>query len=112
MEGWCKQKERENVLFVKYEDMIHNFKHETKRMADFLDLEVSEQLLNKVCEFASFEAMQKNQATNASWIMKGGFIRKEQIGQWKDYFTVAQNEWFDDMYRERLEKAGIQLQFE
>lgn len=49
--------------------------------------------------------MKSSNYTNFTWFegMKGdGFIRKGQVGGWKDYFTEEQNELFDKVFSERV----------
>ena len=47
--------------------------------------------------------MQTNSATNYSDsklfdFSKANFLPSGKIGEWKDYFSVAMNEWFDQKY--------------
>ncbi|XP_022102499.1 bile salt sulfotransferase-like [Acanthaster planci] len=41
-----------------------------------------------------------------------GIIRKGIIGDWKSKLTVAQNEAFDALYREKMVGSGLKIQFE
>ena len=34
------------------------------------------------------------------------------VGDWKTHFTVAQNEAFDKLYREKMEGSGLHMEFE
>ena len=117
MESWWKNKNRENILFVKYEDMLQDLPKEMKRISQFLELDVTEKTFNTILQDASFGSMRKNPNTNYdnTKIIKADiskFIRSGRVGEWKEYFTVAQNQWFDDKFMKRIEDNGFDLQFE
>ena len=41
----------------------------------------------------------------------GGFFRRGAVGSWKDQFTVAQNEYFEQVFQERLGGTGLEFRF-
>ena len=118
MESWWENKHHENILFIQYEDMLQDLPKEMKRIIQFLGLDdVSEKTFNAVLQDASFGSMQTNPNTNYTHKesfdqSKSKFIRSGRVGEWKEYFTVAHNEWFDDKYGKRWQQNGLRLKFE
>ena len=97
--------------------MLMDLPKQMRRIIQFLELDVSEKTFNRVLEDASFGSMGKNPKTNYTNHAymnhnTSKFIRSGKVGQWKQYFTVAQNEWFDENYMKRMTESGIDLQFE
>ena len=43
---------------------------------------------------------------------KGSFIRKGKVGQWKEFFTVAQNEYFDSKYAQKMEDMKLKMRYD
>uniref|UniRef100_H2YSR0 Sulfotransferase n=1 Tax=Ciona savignyi TaxID=51511 RepID=H2YSR0_CIOSA len=106
---WHEHRNDENVLFVVYEDMKKDPAKQIKRIADFLEVEISKEDILKVAEATSFQTMKKD--TNS--ILKDmNFFRKGQVGDWKNHFTVAQSERIDSMVKEKLAGTNITFTYE
>ena len=43
---------------------------------------------------------------------KPPFIRKRIVGDWKNYFTEAQNKRFDEEYARRMRGTGLDFDFD
>ncbi|XP_047393530.1 sulfotransferase 1C2-like [Sciurus carolinensis] len=115
VKGWW-EKDRYQVLFLFYEDIKKDPKHEIKKVAQFIGKNLDETVLDKIVQETSFEKMKENPMTNRSTVPKtildqsiSPFMRKGTVRDWKNHFTVAQNENFDEIYRKKME--GITINF-
>ncbi|XP_069132736.1 sulfotransferase 1A1-like [Argopecten irradians] len=107
-----------NVHSVFYEDLKKNPVAEITRLAAFLNKELSPQLIQEIADKCSFKSLSeatisgKKGADIVPMISKNkqNFIfRKGTTGDWKNWFTVAQNEMFDQMLERGFK--GIDLKY-
>uniref|UniRef100_A0A2I3MW57 Sulfotransferase n=1 Tax=Papio anubis TaxID=9555 RepID=A0A2I3MW57_PAPAN len=114
VKGWWEMKDRHQILFLFYEDIKRNPKHEIRKVMQFMGKNLDETVLDKIVQETSFEKMKENPMTNRSTVSKSimdqsisSFMRKGTVGDWKNHFTVAQNERFDEIYRKKMEGTSI-----
>lgn len=111
--GWWNQRDLDNVLFLKYEDLLGDFPTQLKRIADFLGYDYSQETLTNIQRLTSFDKMKKDHFSNMHEIEDfEGFFRKGKVGSWKELFTDEQNALFDDMIKSRLDGTGLQFEYE
>ncbi|XP_013114284.1 luciferin sulfotransferase [Stomoxys calcitrans] len=120
-----------NVLFLKYEDMKRNLPETIQKCADFLNInyELKEEDMARICEHLKFDKMQNNPAVNLDPILSRcdsngngtvgsssgtgtKFIRKGQIGDWKNYISAEMNKNFDKWMAENLKDSGLSFETE
>uniref|UniRef100_A0A670KAR0 Sulfotransferase n=1 Tax=Podarcis muralis TaxID=64176 RepID=A0A670KAR0_PODMU len=101
--GWWEAKERYQILYLFYEDMKEDPAREIRKVAQFLGLQLPDQVVNQIVQHTMFENMQVNPMTNYSSIPSlifdqtvSPFMRKGTVGDWKEHFTAAQSKRFDD----------------
>lgn len=108
--SWWKIKDLPNVMLVHFSDLKKDMKGEISKIANFLDIDVAEDVWPKILEHCSFEYMKENAATvaplgGAFW--EGGaatFIHKGTNGRWKDILSSQESETYEKIAEEKLGK--------
>ncbi|CAM4544214.1 unnamed protein product [Lepidochelys olivacea] len=116
VKGWWEKRKDKRILYLFYEDMKEDPKREIQKVLQFLGKDLKEDVVNKILHHTSFQEMQKNPTANYKMMSKAQmdhsvspFMRKGIAGDWKNHFTMAQNEAFDSDYKEKM--TGSTLQF-
>ncbi len=104
--SWWENKDEENFLFTTYEEMKKDIRSVIRRVAEFLDKELSDDIAEKIVEHTSFENMKANPMTNKSELMDN-FMRKGVIGDWVNFMSEDQRALVDSRAKEVHEKYGI-----
>ncbi|XP_068850123.1 sulfotransferase 1C4-like isoform X2 [Capricornis sumatraensis] len=119
VKGWWHAKDQHRILYLFYEDMKENPKHEIQKLAEFIGKSLDDKVLDKIVHHTSFSVMKQNPMANYTSIPAefmnqsiSPFIRKGVVGDWKNHFTVAQNERFDDDYRKNMADTTLALHFQ
>nr|XP_010990179.2 sulfotransferase 1C2 isoform X1 [Camelus dromedarius]XP_031296872.1 sulfotransferase 1C2 isoform X1 [Camelus dromedarius] len=128
VKGWWEVRHRYQILFLFYEDLkrvsqghsgkeplqTQDPKREIQKVVQFLGKRVDGPVLDRIVQETSFEKMKANPMTNRSLVPKSildqsisPFMRKGTVGDWKNHFTVAQNERFEEIYRRKMEGTSI-----
>lgn len=120
MLGFWHRRNDTNVLFLKYEDMKKDLPGTVYKCARFLGVEdsITNEDVSRMCDHLNFDRMQNNPAVNIESYLnlkrdsdkKVQFIRKGQIGDWKNYMSNELSARFDEWTKEHT--AGTDLEFE
>ncbi|XP_046353622.2 sulfotransferase 1A1-like [Haliotis rufescens] len=107
------------VLNMFYEDMKIDPVKSVKDIAKFLGLTTTDQFCEDVGLACSFKKMKKvDEEMKVPPSMKiwkdgveGTFYRKGEIGDWKNWFTVAESEKFDIIWNEKMQDSGFEFTY-
>ncbi|XP_001863521.2 sulfotransferase family cytosolic 1B member 1 [Culex quinquefasciatus] len=124
MLSFWKRRNQPNVLFLKYEDMKRKLPQVVREVAEFMDIEreLSDAEVDRLCDHLQFDKMQKNPAVNMEPLMKNSanindkasvkFIRKGEIGDWKNYMSDELSERFDAWIGKHFDSTGLEFVYE
>uniref|UniRef100_A0A182IP82 Sulfotransferase domain-containing protein n=1 Tax=Anopheles atroparvus TaxID=41427 RepID=A0A182IP82_ANOAO len=122
--AFWKRRNQDNILFLKYEDMKRNLPQVVRRCAQFLEFgrELTEDEVQRMCEHLQFDRMQRNPAVNLEPLMKESsivqqdagvkFIRKGEIGDWKNHMDAAMSARFDAWIEQHFGGSGLEFEYE
>ncbi|XP_067667994.1 sulfotransferase 1B1-like isoform X2 [Haliotis asinina] len=107
------------TLDMYYEDMKLDPVKAVKKVARFLGLASSDKFCEDVADACSFKKMKKvDQEMKSGLPIKiwadgsgGTFYRKGEIGDWKNWFTVAQSERFDIIWNKKMKDSGFEFTY-
>lgn len=115
-----KRRNEPNVLIVFYEDMKRDLAGCIKKVAAFLQKEITDEQIKQLEEHLSFESMKGNPQVNLEGFREIGFndiedgrmIRKGQVGDWMNYFDDEMNRRVDEAVKEHFEGIGLSFTYE
>ena len=102
-------REEPNILFLFYEDMKRNLDQVVKKANKFLGKNYTQQQIDELCKHLSVDSMRANPSCNNDSLvakaktlnkkltMNGNyqFIRKGEVGSFKDEFTMETDKKFE-----------------
>uniref|UniRef100_A0A8C2BSB2 Sulfotransferase n=1 Tax=Cyprinus carpio TaxID=7962 RepID=A0A8C2BSB2_CYPCA len=116
--GWWEKKQTySNLLYLFYEDLVEDTGREVERLCSFLGLSISIEEREKITKGVQFDTMKQNKMINHVTIpfmdfKISPFMRKGKVGDWKGHFTVAQNEQFDEVYKQKMKNTTLKFRTE
>ena len=115
--GYWAQRDLPNVLVISYKSMKLDLKGVVVRVADFLGVQASEELISIVHERSSFTYMKQishkfNMCFKESWLFSAQMIRKGEQGGSSELLTHSQQQAIDAYFMAELKRIGSDLPYE
>ena len=108
-------KENLDICYMFFEESKADHVGAIRKMAEFGGKKLTDDQVEAIREATAFKHMQGHNVANSSVYMdqtKSMFIRKGEIGDWKNHFTVAQNQLFNQFLAKELDGIEIPFKFE
>ena len=88
-----------------------------QQIAKFLGKDLSPEMIQRIADQTTFKAMSDGKGrfydgSGSPFLHKHlKFMRKGEVGDWRNYFTEEQNKRFDEVYEKKMAGMGIELEF-
>ncbi|XP_077313535.1 sulfotransferase 2B1-like [Lithobates pipiens] len=119
VKGWMQVKDDSRFFFITYEELLKDPRGSVVKLSKFLGKQLDDGQIDSVLKHSSFNNMKENKMSNWTQMKsdlfdhtKGSFIRKGVSGDWKNHFTVAQSEYFDKIYQEKMKDLNMSFFWE
>lgn len=118
VKGWWEKKPTySNLLILFFEDLVEDTARELDKLCHFLGLSPSVEEKERILSSVQFDNMKQNKMANYSTLpvmdqKVSPFMRKGKVGDWKNLFTVAQNEVFDEDYEKKMKDSTVKFRDE
>jgi hypothetical protein len=115
--GYWAQRHRPNVLVVSFASMKRDLDATVKRVAEFLDIRVSAEIIQEVCRRSSFDYMKSIDERfapykGAPWRSKTYMLREGRQGGSSALLTPAQQFEMDNVFIAELQRLNSDLPYD
>lgn len=97
------------TLVLKYENMLVDLPDAIARVASFLNMDASAEVISKAasaCRFARFRAFEEAHGFSERWDHQQAFFRKGRSGAWRETLTPEQHERLLASHRTAMTRLG------
>ncbi len=121
---WYKfNKDRENSLIIKYEDMKKDHRGHVIKIAKFMGFDLSDKVIDTIVHKTSKNEMREDMNQFYAQLFpsaqrqlegekrKFQFVRKGIVGDWTNYFSKEQSEFVDAKCKEFFEPLGLTFEY-
>ncbi|CAM9312324.1 unnamed protein product [Hapterophycus canaliculatus] len=101
------QADPEHVMFLRYEDMLADTAGHAKKIADFVGIQTTPEIIEKAVAASTISAMKSNKKANTQ--KEFNHLRKGGSGGWRNVFKVRESEAFDRLYQQQMDGSGLEM---
>ena len=109
--GW-KNIQNPNLKFIWFEDMKKDQMSIIRDLCTFLDHPLTEEQMVRLADHLKFDNMKKNPHCNPTAGVEwhgGDFMRKGEVGDWRNYFSQEMVEKWDAWIGENVNGTGLEF---
>jgi hypothetical protein len=115
--GYWTQRHRPNVLILSFKQMKRDLKGTVRKVAEFLDIRVPEDIIQAVCEKSSFEYMKRidhkfHIGKMIPWREPGAMMRRGTQGGSSELLTPERQREVDAFCKAELTRLGCDFPYE
>jgi len=115
--GYWAERNRPNVLIASFKEMKHDLRGTVLKVAAFLNITVSDAVIDEVCRRSSFEYMKANDRKYAmgkmvAWRKPGAMIRKGSQGGSSELLSPERQRQIDWHFMAELKRLGSDFPYE
>ncbi|XP_076094498.1 sulfotransferase 1C2-like isoform X1 [Mytilus galloprovincialis] len=106
---------KKNILPLYYEEMKQDITGNILKTAEYLNVPCKNEFAMEVGDKCSFDKLKNNKLDYTALVdknRKSTLFRKGQVGDWKNWFTVAQNECFGALYDDEMKSSNLKFTYE
>lgn len=116
--GWYEHRYDFNIMFMMYEEIKKDLRSSVLKISSFLEKELNEEDVETIVKQSTFQNMKIDPRANYNKIITyeigkrtydSSFLRKGTIGDWKNHFTVEQNERFDRIFQKKMKNFPLKF---
>lgn len=118
MQAW-KQRDHPNVCILFYEDMKRDLPSSIRKVATFMQKELTDLQIESLAQHLSFKSMKVNPAANCEPMREYAFtspercfMRKGEVGDWKNYFTDEMDARMNQAIEKHFKDSGLVFAYE
>ena len=105
-------KDHPNFLIIWFEEMKKNQRLVIDNVCKFVNCDLSEEKKTQLVEHLKFDNMKRNKSVNLEdVVLRGSFIRKGEVGDWKNHFDDHTKKKMDSWVKDNLENTTIPVQY-
>lgn len=104
---WYENKNKLNVLYLRYEEILANKEETIRKIADFLKIDLTPEILKRTVERTSFEFMKQHEDKFGEQPVErvyNQFIRKGKAGEGEELMNPNQKKYFQEQFDKQLAK--------
>ncbi|KAM8877837.1 sulfotransferase 2B1-like [Synchiropus picturatus] len=116
VKSWYSCDDKDRIFYITYEEMKLDLKDAVTRLAEFLEKPLDAEVIEKIADKCLFKNMKENKMSNYSQVSpkyldqtKSEFLRKGEVGDWKNLLTMGEAEYIDAVCKEKMKDVSYHV---